>query len=93
MLPPGEGTSTAPLTAAELRSVPLVVTPPGTSIRELLEHAFASAGVVPRIAVETAAREAIVPLVLAGAGAALLPARSRARPGAAGRAFAGRARR
>jgi DNA-binding transcriptional LysR family regulator len=29
--------------------------------------------VAPRIAVETAAREAIVPLVLAGAGAALLP--------------------
>lgn len=28
----------------------------------------------PRIAVETDAREAIVPLVLAGAGAALLPA-------------------
>ena len=73
VLPPGEGSSTAPLTAAELRSVPLVVTPPGTSIRELLEHAFAAAGVVPRVAVETAAREAIVPLVLAGAGAALLP--------------------
>ena len=73
VLPPGEDTSTAPLTAAELRAVPLVVTPSGTSIRELLEHAFARSGVVPRIAVETAAREAIVPLVLAGAGAALLP--------------------
>jgi len=73
-LPPDEGaSSTAPLTAAELRAVPLVVTPSGTSIRDLLEHAFARAGVVPRIAVETAAREAIVPLVLAGAGAALLP--------------------
>jgi DNA-binding transcriptional LysR family regulator len=31
-------------------------------------------GVTPRIAVETDAREAIVPLVIAGAGAALLPA-------------------
>jgi DNA-binding transcriptional LysR family regulator len=40
----------------------------------LLEHALAAVGVTPRIAVETAAREAIVPLVLAGAGAALLPA-------------------
>jgi LysR family transcriptional regulator, carnitine catabolism transcriptional activator len=30
--------------------------------------------VTPQIAVETAAREAIIPLVLAGAGAALLPA-------------------
>ena len=73
VLPPAEDTSTAPLTAAQLRAVPLVVTPSGTSIRELLEHAFARSGVVPRIAVETAAREAIVPLVLAGAGAALLP--------------------
>jgi DNA-binding transcriptional LysR family regulator len=35
---------------------------------------MAGAGVVPLIAVETTAREAIVPLVLAGAGAALLPA-------------------
>jgi DNA-binding transcriptional LysR family regulator len=40
----------------------------------LLEQALGAVGVVPRIAVETAAREAIVPLVLAGAGAALLPA-------------------
>ena len=41
----------------------------------LLEEALAAVGVSPQIAVETAAREAIVPLVLAGAGAALLPAR------------------
>jgi LysR family carnitine catabolism transcriptional activator len=40
----------------------------------LLEQALADVGVIPQIAVETAAREAIVPLVLAGAGAALLPA-------------------
>ena len=40
----------------------------------LLEQALAAVGVTPQIAVQTAAREAIVPLVLAGAGAALLPA-------------------
>jgi DNA-binding transcriptional LysR family regulator len=40
----------------------------------LLDQALEAVGVTPRIAVETAAREAIVPLVLAGAGAALLPA-------------------
>src|SRR5579862_6061512 len=73
VLPPHAEPSAAPLSAAELRAVPLVVTPPGTSIRELLEHAFERAGIVPQIAVETGAREAIVPLVLAGAGAALLP--------------------
>jgi DNA-binding transcriptional LysR family regulator len=40
----------------------------------LLEQALAAVGVTPQIAVQTAAREAIIPLVLAGAGAALLPA-------------------
>jgi LysR family carnitine catabolism transcriptional activator len=40
----------------------------------LLEQALETVGVTPRIAVQTDAREAIVPLVLAGAGAALLPA-------------------
>jgi LysR family transcriptional regulator, carnitine catabolism transcriptional activator len=62
------------LGARELAQTPLVVSPPGTSTRILLEQALTAVGVTPRIAVETAAREAIVPLVLAGAGAALLPA-------------------
>jgi LysR family transcriptional regulator, carnitine catabolism transcriptional activator len=56
-----------------LRDIPLVVSPPGTSTRILLERALEAVEVIPRIAVQTAAREAIVPLVLAGAGAALLP--------------------
>ena len=63
-----------PLGARELAQTPLVVSPPGTSTRILLEQALATVGVTPQIAVQTAAREAIVPLVLAGAGAALLPA-------------------
>jgi LysR family transcriptional regulator, carnitine catabolism transcriptional activator len=63
-----------PLGARELARTPFVVSPPGTSTRILLEQALASVGVTPQIAVETSAREAIVPLVLAGAGAALLPA-------------------
>lgn len=58
----------------ELAQTPLVVSPPGTSTRILLEQALGAVGVTPQIAVQTAAREAIVPLVLAGAGAALLPA-------------------
>lgn len=62
------------LTPRDLARTPLVVSPPGTSTRMLLEQALATVGVTPRIAVETAAREAIVPLVLSGAGAALLPA-------------------
>jgi DNA-binding transcriptional LysR family regulator len=62
------------LGARELAKTPLVVSPPGTSTRILLEQALTAVNVTPQIAVETAAREAIVPLVLAGAGAALLPA-------------------
>lgn len=83
VLPPGaladedpsrHHTAGDPLAPAALREIPLVVSPPGTSTRTLLEQALQAVGVTPRIAVETAAREAIVPLVLAGAGAALLPA-------------------
>ena len=66
--------SDRPLGARELARTPLVVSPPGTSTRMLLEQALGAVGVTPQIAVQTAAREAIVPLVLAGAGAALLPA-------------------
>lgn len=60
---------------ARLRDVPLVTTPRGLSTRDLVERALAAAGVEPRIAVETSQREAIAPLVLAGAGTSFLPAR------------------
>jgi DNA-binding transcriptional LysR family regulator len=74
VLPRGSRVADGPLTPAAVAALPLVVSPPGTSTRILLEQAFAAARLPPRIAVETDAREAIVPLVLAGAGAALLPA-------------------
>jgi LysR family transcriptional regulator, carnitine catabolism transcriptional activator len=75
VVPPGEqGDVSRPLRPRELARTPLVLSPPGTSTRILLEEALAAVGVTPQIAVETAAREAIIPLVLAGAGAALLPA-------------------
>jgi DNA-binding transcriptional LysR family regulator len=63
------------LPVARLRGMPLVTTPPGTSTRDLLDRALASAGVEPVIAVETSQREAIGPLVLGGAGTSFLPAR------------------
>lgn len=56
-----------------LANLPLVVTPPGTSTRRLAEDALGHAGLRAVIAVETEHRESITPLVLAGAGAALLP--------------------
>jgi DNA-binding transcriptional LysR family regulator len=91
---PGAGPGDTPsedgaLAARTLKDIPLVVSPPGTSTRMLLEQALEAVGVTPRIAVEMDAREAIVPLVLAGAGAALLPAplaREAGRRGAAVRA-------
>jgi LysR family transcriptional regulator, carnitine catabolism transcriptional activator len=63
------------LPVARLRDMALVTTPPGTSTRDLLDRALASAGVDPHIAVETSQREAIAPLVLSGAGTSFLPAR------------------
>jgi DNA-binding transcriptional LysR family regulator len=63
------------LPVARLRGMPLVTTPPGTSTRDLVDRALASAGVEPHIAVETSQREAIAPLVLSGAGTSFLPAR------------------
>jgi DNA-binding transcriptional LysR family regulator len=52
---------------------PLVTTRVGTSTRDLLDAALDRAGATPTIAVETGQREALVPLVLAGAGCAFLP--------------------
>jgi LysR family transcriptional regulator, carnitine catabolism transcriptional activator len=62
------------ISPAALAKVPLVVSPPGTSTRMLFDQALEAVGVTPKIAVETDAREAIIPLVLSGAGGALLPA-------------------
>ena len=84
ILPPGT-TRPARLAVGELGSLPFIAAPQGTSSRRLLDEAFTSVGLSPSIAVVTAQREAILPLVLAGAGAALLPeplARVAARLGA-----------
>lgn len=61
------------LTIADLATTPLITTPPGTSMRRLIDTAFADAGLAPIIAVETEQREAILPLVRAEAGASILP--------------------
>lgn len=72
--PPDFGSSRDPLSVRALAGVPLVLTAPGTSLRELVEAAFADAGIVASVAVETAQRDALIPLVLAGAGTTFLPA-------------------
>lgn len=72
VLPPGTDASPT-MAVATLGRYPLVAAPPGTATRRQLEDAFAVAGVAPHIAVVTAQREAILPLVLSGAGATLFP--------------------
>jgi len=81
----GPGDTRQEIAVADLAGVPLLTTPAGTSTRRLLTEAFATARIEPRIAVETEQREAIIPLVVAGAGVAVVPrgvARAARRQGA-----------
>ncbi len=76
--PPGDfapGPDDPPLSLRALAAQPLITTPPGTATRRLVDEALAGLGVTPTIAVETDHREAIAPLVVAGAGVALLTRR------------------
>jgi DNA-binding transcriptional LysR family regulator len=59
----------------ELSELPLVTSPEGTSTRRLIEQALSGLGRSARVVVETDQREAMVPLVIAGAGVAVLPTR------------------
>lgn len=61
------------LEALELGEIPLVVAPGGTSTRRLVDQQFGALGRQPALAVISAQRDAILPLVVAGAGAALVP--------------------
>lgn len=71
----GRRTGRLPAVAlTDLTRVPFVATPTGTSTRRLLDEGFAAVGARPDVAVVTAQRDAIIPLVVAGAGAALVPA-------------------
>jgi DNA-binding transcriptional LysR family regulator len=73
-LPPGsDHVEGAEIDLATLGEMPFVVAPPGTSTFRLLEEGFAAVHGTPTVAVVTAQRDAIVPLVIAGAGAALVP--------------------
>ncbi len=67
------GTRLGQLRLRDLRDTTMIATPLGTSSRRLLDEGFAAAGVAPRVSVVTAQRDAILPLVLAGAGASLVP--------------------
>lgn len=57
----------------EVAAMPMVTGPAGTSTRLALERVLATVGATPNVAVETTTREALIPLVVAGAGVTLLP--------------------
>jgi LysR family transcriptional regulator, carnitine catabolism transcriptional activator len=77
VLPPDDalGHGHGPLALERLAGTALVATPVGTSTRAIIDTAFAEAGIRPDVRVEINQREAILPLVLNGAGAAFLPRR------------------
>ena len=57
----------------DLAAHPLILTPRGTSSRGVVTAALAGLGIEPIVGVEVAQREAVVPLVLAGAGIGFVP--------------------
>lgn len=73
ILPPGTVRKSS-LSIAELAMKPLVLGPPRTSTREIVESAFIAAGFEVNIAVEAVQREGIVAMVMAGAGCGIVPA-------------------
>jgi LysR family carnitine catabolism transcriptional activator len=70
---PRRDRSTGPLRLDRLDAVPLVLSPTGSSLRDAVDLALEEVGARPDIGVETAQRDALIPLVLAGAGTTFLP--------------------
>jgi LysR family carnitine catabolism transcriptional activator len=58
---------------SDLVPLGLISTPPGTGLRALVDGQLEAAGESPDVAVETAHVATLIPLVLAGAGASILP--------------------
>ena len=71
--PPGTPVTKGRIPVARLARMPLITTPPGTATRRLVDDALATAGIEATVAVETGHREALLALVLAGAGTTFLP--------------------
>lgn len=72
-IPDRPALSALSLSVADLVPMGLISTPRGTPLRSLLDEQLELAGQPAEVAVETAHLASVVPLVLAGAGAALLP--------------------
>lgn len=73
VLPTRSSVSALAVTVTNLIPLGLISTPRGTALRTLLDDQLEAAGQPAEVAVETAHLASVIPLVLAGAGAALLP--------------------
>lgn len=73
VLPPGRDPAPDPMPLEDLQDLPMVSTPQGTFTRNVLDRALDQAGLTVSFTVVTEQRDAIAPLVLSGAGAAILP--------------------
>ena len=73
VLPPGTSHRLLTVTMSELVPLGLISTPRGTALRSLLDEQLEAAGAAPEVAIETAHVASVIPLVLVGAGVALLP--------------------
>jgi LysR family carnitine catabolism transcriptional activator len=73
VLPPYPSGPTDAVTVEDLVPFGLISTPPGTALRTLVDDQLEAAGQPAEVAVETAHVASVVPLLLSGAGAALLP--------------------
>ncbi|OAJ56946.1 LysR family transcriptional regulator [Paraburkholderia ginsengiterrae] len=65
------------ITLADLAATPLVLTAPGTSVRAVVDSAFANAHCAPEIACEPTYMMSAVAMVRAGLGVTILPASAR----------------
>jgi LysR family carnitine catabolism transcriptional activator len=73
VLPPAALPGRTCVSLADLVPLGLICTPPGTALRTLLDDELQADGESSQLAVETAHLASVIPLVLAGAGATLLP--------------------
>jgi len=73
VLPPRSLTHLVSASISDLAPAGLISTPVGTELRSMVDEQLEQAGMPLEVAVETAHLATVVPLVLAGAGVALLP--------------------
>ncbi|PRZ44309.1 LysR family transcriptional regulator [Antricoccus suffuscus] len=71
--PPGTPESSEPITLDDLRGIGIIAVPRGTAQRDFFERMLLEADVRTGIPVQVAHREAVVPMILAGAGPSVLP--------------------